>query len=95
MKFSSKMDEKMTQCTKKAEKSITRLFCFFSAFQAKQFRDAVISEVAAGRMKVVCNGVSSKILPGLNDSDVRRFNRTPVGPHPVASFEVNMSVTGI
>jgi hypothetical protein len=39
-------------------------------------------------MKVVCNGVTSKILPGLNDTYVRRFNRTPVGPHPVASFEV-------
>jgi hypothetical protein len=61
-----------------------------TAFLAKQFRDAVIAEVAAGRMKVVCNGVSSKILPGLDDHTVRRFNRTPVGPHPVGSFEVNI-----
>ena len=66
---------------------IYKLFSY-SAFLAKQFRDAVITEVAAGRMKVVCNGVSSKILPGLNDTVVRRFNRGPVGPHPVASFEV-------
>ena len=61
---------------------------YFSAYLAKQFRDAVIAEVAAGRMKVVCNGVSSQILPGLNDATVRRFHRGPVGPHPVASFEV-------
>ena len=62
-----------------------------SVILAKAFRDKVIAEVAGGRLKVVCNGVTSKILPGLNDADVRRFNRTPVGPHPVASFEVEMS----
>ena len=67
-------------------------FFYLSAFLAKQFRDAVIAEVAAGQMKVVCNGVSSKILPGLDDSVVRRFNRTPVGPHPVGSFEVRMNM---
>ena len=60
----------------------------FTALLAKEFRDKVVAEVAAGRMKVVCNGVTSKILPGLNDDYVRRFNKTPVGPHPVASFEV-------
>ena len=63
-------------------------FFIFSAFCAQQFRDLVISEVAHGKMKVVCNGVSSRILPGLKDAYVRRFNRTPVGPHPVGSFEV-------
>ena len=42
----------------------------------------------AGNMTVVCNGVTSEILPGLEDSQVPHFNTEPKGPHPVGSFEV-------
>ena len=56
--------------------------------EALALRDAIILEVAAGNMTVVCNGVTSDILPGLEDSKVPHFNTEPMGPHPVGSFEV-------
>lgn len=31
---------------------------------AWDFKEKVVQEVASGRLKVVCNGVSSQILPG-------------------------------
>ena len=55
---------------------------------ALAIRDSVILEVAAGNMTVVCDGVTSDILPGLDDSEVPHFNTQPKGPHPVGSFEV-------
>ena len=39
-------------------------------------------------MTVVCNGVTSDLLPGLDDSQVPNFNTFPIGPHPAGSFEV-------
>ena len=39
-------------------------------------------------MTVVCNGITSEILPQLDDSKVPKFNTKPIGPHPVGSFEV-------
>ena len=42
----------------------------------------------AGNMTVVCNGITSEILPQLEDSKVPNFNTEPIGPHPVGSFEV-------
>ena len=56
--------------------------------EALALRDAIIMEVVAGNMTVVCNGVTSDILPGLDDSKVPHFNTEPRGPHPVGSFEV-------
>ena len=41
-----------------------------------------------GNMTVVCDGVTSDILPGLDDSQVHHFHTSPMGPHPVGSFEV-------
>ena len=58
------------------------------AAEALTLRDAIIMEVVAGNMTVVCNGVTSDILPGLDDSRVPHFNTGPRGPHPVGSFEV-------
>ena len=55
---------------------------------AINLRDAIIDEVAAGNMTVVCNGITSDILPGLDNSEVPYFHTSPIGPHPVGSFEV-------
>ena len=41
----------------------------------------------AGNMTVVCNGITSEILPGLDDTKVPNFNTQPIGPHPAGSFE--------
>ena len=51
-------------------------------------RDAIVEEVRAGNMTVVCDGITSDILPGLEDSRVPAFHTGPIGPHPVGSFEV-------
>ena len=51
-------------------------------------RDAIIDEVAAGNMTVVCNGVTSDMLPGLDESKIPSFHTGPIGPHPVGSFEI-------
>ena len=60
----------------------------FTEKAAWDFRDNILMEVAARKMKVVCTGVTSKILPGLNDANVPKFNTNPIGPHPIGSFEV-------
>ena len=56
--------------------------------EALRLRDAIIEEVAAGNMTVVCNGVSSELLPGLDDSKVPGFSTQPHGPHPVGDFQI-------
>merc|ERR1712013_99717 len=56
--------------------------------EALRLRDDIIEEVKAGNMTVVCNGITSGILPQLEDSKVPNFNTEPIGPHPVGSFEV-------
>ena len=56
--------------------------------EALVLRDKIVLEVMAGNMTVVCNGVNSEILPGLDDTRVPHFNTEPIGPHPVGSFEV-------
>ena len=56
--------------------------------EALRLRDDIIEEVMAGNMTVVCNGITSEILPQLDDSKVPNFNTEPIGPHPVGSFEV-------
>ena len=50
-------------------------------------RDSIIEEVKACNTTVVCNGITSDILPALDDSKVPKFNTKPIGPHPVGSFE--------
>jgi len=55
---------------------------------ALEIRDAVVEEVRAGNLTVVCNGVTSQILPGINDDEVYDFNMEPIGPHPIGSFEI-------
>lgn len=47
-----------------------------------------MAEVAAGNMTVVCDGVTSDILPGLDDSKVPGFHPDPYGPHAVGNFKV-------
>merc|ERR1712126_280317 len=55
---------------------------------ALSLRDAIVNEVAISNMTVVCDGVNSGILSGLNDSQVSKFNRKPAGPHPVGNFQI-------
>ena len=59
---------------------------------ALDLKDKVVAEVAAGNMTVVCDGVTSDILPGLDDSKVPGFHLDPYGPHAVGNFKVNFNV---
>ena len=42
----------------------------------------------AGNMTAVCHGVTSDMLPGLDESKIPGVHYGPIGPHPVGSFEV-------
>jgi len=55
---------------------------------ALELKDKVVAEVIAGNMTVVCDGVTSDILPGLDDSKVPGFHTVPYGPHAVGNFKV-------
>uniref|UniRef100_A0A6B2LMK8 DOPA 4,5-dioxygenase n=1 Tax=Arcella intermedia TaxID=1963864 RepID=A0A6B2LMK8_9EUKA len=55
--------------------------------RAWQFREKIISQVKDKKFVVVCNGVTSEMLPGLNESNIPKFNTQPIGPHPCGSFE--------
>jgi hypothetical protein len=52
----------------------------------------IVDEVIAGNMTVVCDGVTSDILPGLDDSKVPGFYPDPYGPHSVGNFKVRLTV---
>ena len=39
-------------------------------------------------MTVVCDGITSDILPGIDDSKVPGFYTEPYGPHAVGNFKV-------
>merc|ERR1711962_372366 len=56
--------------------------------EALCLRDLLVEQVAAKRLLVVLNGVTSEIWPGLDDSQVPNFNMEPIGHHPCGSFEV-------
>ena len=49
----------------------------------------IVDEVVAGNMTVVCDGVTSDIIPGLDDSKVPGFHVDPYGPHAIGNFKVN------
>ncbi len=55
---------------------------------ADEVCSSIAAAVSAGRFVVVCPGVTSAALPGLVGAS--RMNRGPVGPHPVATFGVNL-----
>ena len=48
----------------------------------------IIAEVIAGNMTVVSPGITSEILPGIDDSKVPGFYMDPIGPHSVGNFKV-------
>merc|ERR1712126_288238 len=56
--------------------------------EALRLRDLLIEEVAAKRFIVVLPGVTSDILPGLDDSKVPNIHMGPYLPHPIGNFEV-------
>lgn len=57
---------------------------------AMRLRDLLIRNVAAGKFVCVLNGVTSEMVPGLDESQVPHVNMQPVGPHPIGSYEVKM-----
>ena len=71
---------------------LATLLCYLLVQAALDLKDKVVAEVAAGNMTVVCDGVTSDILPGLDDSKVPGFHLDPYGPHAVGNFKVNLFV---
>jgi hypothetical protein len=59
-----------------------------SVADAKRIQNDLIDYVKREEAVFVLNGVTSDILPGLNDSTVPEFNMEPIGPHACGSFEV-------
>jgi len=55
--------------------------------KARSLQALIIEQVRNKTLVVVCNGVTSDILPGIKNSEVRDFNTGPKGPHPIGSFE--------
>jgi aromatic ring-cleaving dioxygenase len=55
---------------------------------ALELKRKIVAEVAAGNMTVVCNGVTSDMIPGLDDSKVGGFYTEPIGPHAVGNFAI-------
>jgi DOPA 4,5-dioxygenase len=68
------------------------VYFFFNAPQdveaAVAIRDKLVAAVAAGEFVAVCDGVTSKMLPGLKEATIPPINMHPIGPHPCGSFEV-------
>lgn len=56
--------------------------------QALRLREMIVDNVRARNFTAVCNGVTKKILPNLDEDAVPKFNTGPLGPHPCGSFEV-------
>ena len=54
-----------------------------------EFRQKVIDGVTAGNFTVVCNGITSEILPGLDDDSVGEIGEGPMGPHAAGNFQVD------
>merc|ERR1712089_89729 len=57
--------------------------------EALRLRDLLVEEVAAKRLLVVLPGVTSDILPGLDDSKVPNIHMGPFNPHPIGNFEIH------
>ena len=55
---------------------------------AHKLNNKIIAEVIAGNMTVVSPGITSEILPGIDDSKVPGFYMDPIGPHSVGNFKV-------
>ena len=53
--------------------TIQYLKLYFQEEEALRLWDALIEEVKAGNMTVVCNGITSEILPSLDGSKVPKF----------------------
>lgn len=59
-----------------------------SSKAANDLRKKVVRRVEQGTLVAVCHGVTSSMLPGLDDKKVPQVNNGPKGPHPCGSFEV-------
>ena len=61
---------------------------FISVQAAIDLKDKIVAEVAAGNMTVICEGITSDIVPGIDDSKVPGFYLDPIGPHAVGQYNV-------
>jgi DOPA 4,5-dioxygenase len=55
---------------------------------AERLRRQLVARVQAGEFVAVCHGVTSQMLPSLDEASIPPFNIAPIGPHPCGSFEV-------
>ena len=58
-----------------------------SVADAERIRKEIINGVEEGEFVAVCHGVTSDMLPGLNETEIPPVNYGPIGPHPIGSFE--------
>jgi DOPA 4,5-dioxygenase len=58
-----------------------------SVASALRMQARLVRAVERGSLVAVCDGVTARILPALNESEVPPVNLGPVGPHPAGSFE--------
>ena len=72
-------------------KLVSQTYPPFLGDNAWEFRNKIIQAVWEKQFVVVCNGVTSLIVPGLNDDAVPNFNEHPVGPHASGSYEVKIT----
>eukprot|EP00475_Leptophrys_vorax_P004222 TRINITY_DN1252_c0_g1_i1.p1 TRINITY_DN1252_c0_g1~~TRINITY_DN1252_c0_g1_i1.p1 ORF type:complete len:235 (-),score=79.93 TRINITY_DN1252_c0_g1_i1:44-748(-) len=56
--------------------------------RAMHLREKLIQAVKEKQFVVVFNGITSDIVPGVNESAIPLINQGPIGPHPSGSFEV-------
>eukprot|EP01126_Amoeba_proteus_P054915 TRINITY_DN677_c0_g1_i1.p1 TRINITY_DN677_c0_g1~~TRINITY_DN677_c0_g1_i1.p1 ORF type:complete len:195 (+),score=36.23 TRINITY_DN677_c0_g1_i1:116-700(+) len=59
-----------------------------SQTQALKLRQLLLQAVEAREFIVIFNGITSEIVPGINETAIPKFNIHPIGPHPCGSFEV-------
>jgi hypothetical protein len=55
--------------------------------EAVDFREALIQEVKANKLTVVCPGIGPNEVPKFT-SRPARVNKGPIGPHPCGSYEI-------
>jgi len=55
---------------------------------AMQLRQQLIKSVENKDFVVVLDGITKKILPGINESNIPIVHTEPSGPHPIGNYEV-------
>ena len=53
-----------------------------------ELKAKIVEEVRAHNFTAVCDGVTSAILPGIDDFEVPPVHDSPIGPHASGNYEV-------